>query len=54
MLKIINLDIRYLYTFIVVCEEGSITRAAEKLGYVQSSISNQISIIRRHFREKSF
>lgn len=54
MFFINNVDTKYLYTFIAVCEEGSITKAAERLGYVQSSISNQIAILEDIFGKKLF
>ena len=30
------MDLKYLNTFRVIAEEGSFTRAAERLGYTQS------------------
>ncbi|MBC8079197.1 MAG: LysR family transcriptional regulator [Gorillibacterium sp.] len=36
------MDLRHLVTFLAVVETGSFTRAAEKLGYAQSSITAQI------------
>lgn len=37
------MDIRYLKTFKTIVEEGSFTKASEKLGYAQSSITTHIS-----------
>ena len=37
-----DLDIKNLNTFILVAEMNSFTKAAEKLGYSQSTISFQI------------
>lgn len=31
------MDLKYLNTFRVIAEEGSFTRAAERLGYTQST-----------------
>lgn len=41
------MDIRHLMTFLWVAKLGSFTKAAEKLGYVQSSISAQIGALER-------
>ena len=40
-----EMELRYLFTFIVVVEVGSFTRAANKLGYAQSSVSAQIQAL---------
>ena len=42
-----NLDIKNLNTFILVAELNSFTKAAEKLGYSQSTISFQIKQLER-------
>ena len=39
---VVYMDFRNLHTFIQVAESGSFTRAAEKLGYSQPTISVQI------------
>ncbi len=36
------MDFKKLETFIQVAEQGSFTKAAEKLGYTQSAVSFQI------------
>lgn len=42
-----NMDLRELNTFIQVAESGSFTRAGEKLGYSQPTISQQIKQLER-------
>ena len=37
-----NMDIRSIETFIKVAELGSITKAADELSYVQSTVTTQI------------
>ena len=32
-------------TFVTVCDEGSITAAAETLGYTQSAVSRQVAAL---------
>lgn len=41
------LEIRLLVAFVVVVDEGSFTRAARRLGYTQSGISQQIAALER-------
>lgn len=41
------LEIRHLVAFVAVAESGSFVRAAERLGYTQSAISQQISTLER-------
>lgn len=36
------MDLKYLNTFRVIAEEGSFTRAAERLGYTQSTMTFQM------------
>ncbi|WP_020060445.1 LysR family transcriptional regulator [Bacillus sp. 123MFChir2] len=36
------MELRYLKTFIIVAESGGFTRAGERLGYTQSTITNHI------------
>lgn len=43
------MTIRHLKTFCAVCEEGSITRAAEKLCVAQPSVSQTISELERYY-----
>ena len=40
--NVIKMDTRYLQTFVIAAEHGSFTKAAQILGYTQSSISFQI------------
>ncbi|KWX81278.1 transcriptional regulator, partial [Paenibacillus riograndensis] len=39
------MESRHLFTFLVVVETGSFTRAAQKLDYAQSSITAQIQAL---------
>ena len=39
------MELRHLFTFIAVVQEGNFTRAAEKLGYAQSSVTAQIQAL---------
>lgn len=39
------MELRHLYTFLVVAEDGGFTRAAARLGYAQSSITAQIQAL---------
>lgn len=48
------MDIRDLQIFLAVANEGSITRAAEKLEYVQSSISIRIQQLESDLKTKLF
>lgn len=45
---------RNLYTFKKVCELNSITKAAEKLGYVQSTVTTQIKLLENELGVKLF
>lgn len=51
---IFNLEGKLFHTFIAVFEEENITKAAERLGYVQSTISTHISTLEETFGEKLF
>lgn len=51
---ILNLEGKLFHTFIAVFEEENITRAAERLEYVQSTISTHINILEETFGEKLF
>ncbi len=42
-----DLDIRHLVAFDAVAEEGTFARAAERLGYTQSAVSQQIAALER-------
>lgn len=43
------MNIRDLIAFKVVAEEGSISRAAERLNFVQSNVTNKIKQLENHF-----
>jgi DNA-binding transcriptional LysR family regulator len=47
-------ELRHLLTFIVVVEVGSFTRAANQLGYAQSSITAQIQALESELRAPLF
>jgi LysR family transcriptional regulator, cell division regulator len=49
-----RLEGRFLVTFLTVLEEGSFSRAAEKLGYVQSTVTSQIQLLEQECRQKLF
>ena len=48
------MELRHLLTFIVVVEVGSFTRAANQLGYAQSSITAQIQALEYELRAPLF
>lgn len=48
------LEGRFLLTFLTVLEEGNFSRAAEKLGYVQSTVTSQIQSLEQGCRQKLF
>ncbi|XEC93636.1 LysR family transcriptional regulator [Paenibacillus tarimensis] len=48
------LEGRFLLTFLTVQEEGSFSRAAAKLGYVQSTVTSQIQLLEQGCRQKLF
>ncbi len=49
-----GMELRQLRVFVAVAEESSFTRAAEKLGYVQSNISGQIRALEEEFKTRLF
>lgn len=48
------MELRQLKIFVTVVEEGSFTRAAQKMGYVQSNITTQIRLLEEEFNTKLF
>ncbi len=48
------MELHQLRIFVTVAEESSFTRAAEKLGYVQSNISGQIRALEEEFKTRLF
>ncbi|KAA9006577.1 LysR family transcriptional regulator [Paenibacillus spiritus] len=48
------MESRHLFTFLVVVETGSFTRAAAKLGYAQSSITAQIQSLEQELGQPLF
>ncbi len=49
-----ELDIRHLVAFDAVAEEGTFARAADRLGYTQSAVSQQIAALERIVGERVF
>lgn len=48
------MELRQLKIFVTVAEERSFTRAAQKLGYVQSNITTQVRLLEEEFNTKLF
>ncbi|MGL4346084.1 MAG: LysR family transcriptional regulator [Cellulosilyticaceae bacterium] len=48
------MEIRYLQTFITIIEQGGFTKAAEHLGYAQSTITAHIKILENEIGEGLF
>lgn len=49
-----EVDLNLMVTFVVIYEESSISRAAEKLGVTQPAISNALVKLRAHFDDLLF
>lgn len=54
MATIRDLDIRHLMAFDAVATEGTFARAAERLGYTQSAVSQQIASLEKIVGDKVF
>lgn len=48
------MESKHLFTFLVVVETGSFTRAAQKLDYAQSSITAQIQALEAELKQPLF
>ena len=48
------MDLKYLNTFRVIAEEGSFTRAAERLGYTQSTMTFQMGQLEQALSARLF
>ncbi len=48
------MDLKYLETFKTIIEEGSYARAADKLGYTQSTITFQVQQLEQELSIKLF
>ena len=51
---LLNADLHSLITFLVVYQEGGVTRASERLGVKQPAISNTIAKLRKRFGDELF
>ncbi|MCD8082418.1 MAG: LysR family transcriptional regulator [Clostridiales bacterium] len=48
------MDLRHLYTFQAILEEGSFYKAAERLNYTQTTITNQIAQLEKELHVRLF
>lgn len=48
------MELRQLRIFTTVAEEGSFTRAAQKMGYAQSNLTTQVRLLEEEFNTKLF
>lgn len=48
------MELKYLQTFETIIEEGSFTKAAEKLNYTQSTITFQVGQLEQELSVKLF
>ncbi|MBI6554488.1 LysR family transcriptional regulator [Pseudomonas veronii] len=51
---LLDADLHSLITFLVVYQEGGVTRASERLGVKQPAISNTIAKLRKRFGDQLF
>ncbi|WP_349976443.1 LysR family transcriptional regulator [Pseudomonas sp. WHRI 8519] len=51
---LLDADLHSLITFLVVYQEGGVTRASERLGVKQPAISNTIAKLRKRFGDELF
>jgi DNA-binding transcriptional LysR family regulator len=54
MINLRELELRHLVALDAVATEGTFGRAAERLGYTQSAVSQQIAALERILGEKVF
>lgn len=52
--EILKLDIKLLVAFITILEEGSVSRAAERLGVTQPALSKSLQRLREIFKDSLF
>lgn len=52
--EILKLDIKLLVAFVTIMEEGSVSRAAEKLGVTQPALSKSLQRLRELFKDSLF
>lgn len=51
---ILKLDIKLLVAFVTIMEEGSVSRAAERLGVTQPALSKSLQRLRELFKDSLF
>ena len=53
-LQLVNLDLNLLRVFLVLMQQRSVTRSAEKMGKTQSAISHSLAKLREYFGDELF